>query len=34
MQTLFVFITVAVLLAILIVDGVSLLLDPRARRIS
>lgn len=31
MQTLFLFITLAVLLAILVVDGVTLLLDPRTR---
>jgi len=31
MQTLFLFITVAVLLAILVVDGVTVLLDPRTR---
>jgi peptide/nickel transport system permease protein len=34
MQTLFLFITVAVLIAILIVDGVTVLLDPRTRSAS
>ena len=34
MQTLFLFITVAVLVAILIVDGVTVVLDPRTRSIS
>lgn len=34
MQTLFLFITVAVLIAILVVDAVTVLLDPRTRRTS
>jgi peptide/nickel transport system permease protein len=34
MQTLFLFITVAVLVAILIVDGVTVLLDPRTRSVT
>jgi ABC-type dipeptide/oligopeptide/nickel transport system permease component len=34
MQTLFLFITLAVLIAILVVDAVTVLLDPRTRSAS